>query len=215
MSVFKRKDWDRNDLLQLALYNEYVQKNEDGWFNVDEIISHISDLHRRLNKPEYDFQILEKRVNKDKDRRYIFNEDKTLLRISPDHIAPEYVEEELKTAGNIEIKQSVFEKNNLEFVKDEKRMLIVTSGDGKQWKFPYETNRVFYIDEKRFFMLVELKRYPALAVSAYLNKHTVLSNRYRMVFIDFPAVLNYIYAIDSMLSDFEDNTYKISIEQAQ
>ena len=86
MSVFKRKDWDRNDLLQLALYNEYVQKNEDGWFNVDEIISHISDLHRRLNKPEYDFQILEKRVNKAKDRRYIFNEDKTLLRISPDHI---------------------------------------------------------------------------------------------------------------------------------
>ena len=56
---------------------------------------------------------------------------------------------------------------------------------------------------------------PALAVSAYLNKHTKLSNRYRMVFIDFPAVLNYIYAIDSVLSDFEGNTYKISIEQVQ
>ena len=36
-----------------------------------------------------------------------------------------------------------------------------------------------------------------------------------MVFIDFPAVLNYIYAIDSVLSDFEGNTYKISIEQVQ
>ena len=64
-------------------------------------------------------------------------------------------------------------------------------------------------------MLVDLKRDPALAVSAYLNKHTKLSNRYRMVFIDFPAVLNYIYAIDSVLSDFEGNTYKISIEQVQ
>ena len=108
MSAFKRKDWDRNDLLQIVLYHDSIQKNENGWFNVDEIINHISGLHRGMNKPEYDFRMLEKRVNKDTDHRYIFNDDKTLLRISPDHIAPKYVEEELKTAGNIEIKQSVF-----------------------------------------------------------------------------------------------------------
>ena len=215
MSAFKRKEWDRNDLLQIVLYHDSIQKNEDGWFNVDEIINHISGLHRGMNKPEYDFRMLEKRVNKDTDHRYIFNDDKTLLRISPDHIAPKYVEEELKTAGNIEIKQSVFEKNSLEFVKDENRKLVVTSGDGSRWEFPYETNRIFYIDEKRFFMLVDLKRDPALAVSVYLNKHTKLSNQYRMIFLDFPAVLNYICAIDSVLSDFEGNTYKISIEQVQ
>ena len=214
MSVFKREEWDKNDLLQIVLYHEYVQKNEDGWFNVDEIINQISGLHRCMNKPEYDFRMLEKRVNKDKDHRYIFNDDKTLLRISPDHIAPEYVEEELKTARNIEIKQSVFEKYNLEFVKDENRKLVVTSGDGRRWQFPYETNRIFYIDEKRFFMLVELKSGPALAVSAYLHKHSKLSSQYRMIFLDFPAVLNYIFTIDSVLSDFEDNTFKISIEQA-
>ena len=216
MSVFKRKDWDRNDLLQIVLYNESVQRNEDGWFSVDEIISYISNLRRNghIKMPEFDFDFLEKRVDTDKDHRYIFNDDKTLLRISPDHIAPEYVEEELKFAGNIEIRPSVFKKNNLEFVKDENRKLVVTSGDGSRWEFPYETNRIFYIDEKRFFMLVE-KCGPALAVSAYLNKHTKLSYQYRMFFLDFPPVLNYIFAIDSVLSDYEGNTYKICIEQAQ
>ena len=144
--------------------------------------------------------------------RYIFNEDKTLLRISPDHISPKYVEEELKNAGTIKIKQSVFKKNNLEFVKDEIRKIIITSGNGRRWFFPYETNRIFYIDDKRFFMPVELTRGSAVAVSAYLNKHTKYSYQYRMAFIDFPAVLNYIHALNSELADYEGNTYRICIE---
>ena len=56
MSAFKRKDWDRNDLLQIVLYHDSIQKNENGWFNVDKIINHISGLHRGMNKPEYDFK---------------------------------------------------------------------------------------------------------------------------------------------------------------
>ena len=211
--ILKRKEWDRNDLLQIALYHDFIQKNEDGWFNVDEIINYISGIRRCQNKPEYDFQTLEKHVYNDVDHRYIFNEDKTLLRISPDHISPKYVEEELKNAGTIKIKQSVFKKNNLEFVKDETRKIIITSGNGRRWFFPYETNRIFYIDDKRFFMPVELTRGSAVAVSAYLNKHTKYSYQYRMAFIDFPAVLNYIHALNSELADYEGNTYRICIEQ--
>ena len=147
------------------------------------------------------------------DHRYLFNEDKTLLRISPDHIAPKYVEEELKTAGSIKIKQSVFKNNHLKYVKDEKRKIVITSGDEKRWEFPYETNRIFYIDDKRFFMPVELTRGSAVAVSAYLRKKTAA--QYRMVFVGFPAVLNYIFALDHELEDYEGNTFKFSVEQVQ
>lgn len=43
--ILKRKEWDRNDLLQIALYHDFIQKNEDGWFNVDEIINYISGMY--------------------------------------------------------------------------------------------------------------------------------------------------------------------------
>ena len=62
-------------------------------------------------------------------------------------------------------------------------------------------------------MPVELTRGSAVAVSAYLNKHTKYSYQYRMAFIDFPAVLNYIHALNSELADYEGNTYRICIEQ--
>lgn len=211
----KREEWDSNNLLQIVLYDDFIPRNEDGWFIVDEVISYISDFRRSslINISEFDFLTLKKLVDNDADHRYIFNEDKTLLRISPDHIAPKYVEEELKTAGNIKIKQSVFKKNDLKLVKDEMRKIVITSGAGRIWEFPYETNRLFYIDDKRFFILIELKEGYAVAVSAYLNKHTRLSKQYRMRLMDFPAVLNYIHSLDSELNDYEGNTYRISIEQ--
>lgn len=214
-NINKREEWDRNDFLQIVLYHDSIPKNEDGWFCVDEIISYISRLRQgcSIRMPEFDFQTLEKQVDNDEDHRYIFNEDKTLLRISPDHIAPKYVEEELKNSGNIKIKPSVFKKNNLEFVKDEKQKLVITSSDGRRWNFPYETNKIFYIDDKRFFMPVKFSRGSGVAVSAYFRKKTTF--QYRMVFVDFPAVLNYIFTPDAELVDYEGTTYKISIEQVQ
>lgn len=116
--------------------------------------------------PEYDFQTLENQVDNDVDHRYIFNEDKTLIRISPNHIAPKYVEEQLKTAENLKIELSVFEKNHLKFVKDENRKFVITSGDEQRWKFPYETNRIFYIDDKRFLMPVKSNAGHGTAVSS-------------------------------------------------
>ena len=212
-NIFKREEWDRNDFLQICLYQDFIQKDKDGWFGVDEIISNISNLRQTCRMSEYDFNALENQVDNDVDHRYLFNEDKTLLRISPDHIAPKYVEEELKTAGSIKIKQSVFKKNHLKYVKDEKRKIVITSGDEKRWEFPYETNRIFYIDDKRFFMPVELTRGSAVAVSAYLKKKTAA--QYRMVFVGFPAVLNYIFALGHELADYEGNTFKFSVEQVQ
>ena len=209
-NICKREEWDRNDFLQIALYHDFVQRDKDGWFRVEEVISYISDLHRICNLDQFDFQALQKKVDNDADNRYIFNEDRSLIRISPNHIAPKYVEEELKSAGDIKITQSVFKKNNLRFVKDEKRRFIINSDDGRRWEFPYETNRLFFIDDKRFFIPVELERGSGVAVSAYLGKKT--SFQYRMLFTSFPAVLNYIFAPDAELEDYEGNTYKISIE---
>ena len=171
-------------------------------------------IESRLDSLQNDnVQTLEKQVDNDEDHRYIFNEDKTLLRISPDHLAPKYVEEELKNSGNIKIKPFVFKKNNLEFVKDEKQKLVITASDGRRWNFPYETNKIFYIDDKRFFMPVKFSRGSGVAVSAYFRKKTTF--QYRMVFVDFPAVLNYIFTPDAELADYEGTTYKISIEQVQ
>ena len=40
-NIFKRKEWDRNDFLQICLYQDFIQKDKDGWFGVDEIISMV------------------------------------------------------------------------------------------------------------------------------------------------------------------------------
>ena len=45
-NIFKRTEWDRNDFLQICLYQDFIQKDKDGWFGVDEIISNISNLRQ-------------------------------------------------------------------------------------------------------------------------------------------------------------------------
>lgn len=140
-----RNEWDRNDWLTIVLYGDSIQCDEDGWFSVDEIIMYISKMEK------FDLQTLIMRVENDADHRYIFNEDRTLLRISPEHIAPKYVEEEMKTADNLKIEPSVFEFNMLPYVEDKQRQIVFTSSEGIRWQFPYETNKVFYLDKQRLF----------------------------------------------------------------
>lgn len=202
-----RNEWDRNDWLTIVLYGDSIQCDEDGWFSVDEIIRCISKM------VQFDLRALIMRVEGDADHRYIFNEDRTLLRISPEHIAPKYVEEEMKTAGDLKVEPSVFEINMLPYVEDRQRQIVFTSSDGSRWQFPYETNKVFYLDKQRFFMLVETDGRPALTVCAFLSKDR--RDQYRMLFRDFPDVLNYIFAVDSELVDYEGKQYRTSVEPVQ
>ena len=192
------------DYLSIALYKEIgVKHDQDGWFDVDEIISNMSLFGN------FDFRTLELIVNTDEDKRYIFSDDKTKLRINPEHLAPRNVEELLKTAGNLKIKRSAFIKNNLPFVKDKKRSIAVECSDGNVWKFPYVTNKIFVIDDKRFFTIGELDGKTLMSVSSYMAKR--IDCQYRMVFVDVPGVINNIFPIDAELSDYEDNIYKVSI----
>ncbi|MEE3352492.1 MAG: hypothetical protein VZR13_08790 [Saccharofermentanaceae bacterium] len=56
----------------------------------------------------------------------------------------------------------------LEFVTDDS-MLTITNDKGEKWEFPYETNKIFELDDgKRYVMLIEEKGYARLLASAFL-----------------------------------------------
>ena len=128
-----------------------------------------------------------------------------------DHRPPQTVEEAMKTADDVKIKRSIFRLHGLPFVKDKTRQVVITSDKGDVWKFPYRTNKVFYIDEKRFCMLLESHHIPMLAVSAYLSKNS--HYQYRMKMSYWPDVLNYFFTPDAELEDLEGITYKVRIEE--
>lgn len=92
---------------------------------------------------------------------------------------------------------------------DKTRQVVITSDKGDIWKFPYRTNKVFYLDEKRFFMLLESQHRPMLAVSAFLSKNSKYEYRMKMPY--WPDVLNYFYTSDAELCDCEGITYKVKI----
>lgn len=56
----------------------------------------------------------------------------------------------------------------LEFVTDDS-MLTITNDKGEKWEFPYETNKIFELDDdKRYVLLIEEKGYARLLASAFL-----------------------------------------------
>lgn len=203
------RDKDIYELISAVMYHEIsVCPDDDGWFNVEELLDHFAELKAAMNNIVIDRSCLEKIVESDKDNRFIFNDDKTLLRINTDHIAPKDVEEQLKTANRLNIKQSVFRKNHLPFKKDSERIIRISCSNGDAWSFGYETNKILFLDKKRFIMLVEYNDNPALVVSAYMSK---ASGKYRMKFVDMPMVINYIYPVEADILDYEGNSYRVSI----
>lgn len=204
--IITHKSIGPEDELSVVLYHGFEERDENGWFKVDDVISHLS-----RSKP-FDLQMLEQIVDNDEDHRYILSEDKTKIRISPEHPAPKVVEEEMKKADDIKISRSMFRIEGLSYVKDTNRKIVITSDDGGVWKFPYRTNKVFYIDEKHFFMLLEFSGgRPALAVCSYLTKNG--HYRYRMKIMDWPDVINYFFVLECELSDYEGRTYTVRVEQ--
>ncbi|MBR5425252.1 MAG: hypothetical protein IK106_01910 [Clostridiales bacterium] len=133
------------------------------------------------------------------------------LYVRSDHNPPASIEEAMKTVDDVKIDRPTFRLHGLPFVTDKTRQVVITSDKGDVWKFPYRTNKVFYIDEKRFFMLLESQHRPMLAVSAFLSKNA--KYEYRMKMSDWPDVLNYFFTSDAELSDCEGITYQVSIEE--
>jgi hypothetical protein len=36
-NISKCEEWDRNDFLQIVLYHDYIQRDKDGWFSVEQV----------------------------------------------------------------------------------------------------------------------------------------------------------------------------------
>ncbi len=83
----------------------------------------------------------------------------------------EYVIPSDEDVKNKRIDKRIFTDNHrdLPFVKDESN-LTITNDKGEKWEFPYETNRIFELDDdKRYVMLIEQNRYAMLLASDYLG----------------------------------------------
>lgn len=194
------------NFLEWYLYH-YINTDEclgeDGWFNAEELIRQFAERGFLLDLPD-----LELIANKDGDHRYIFNEDKSKLRISPEHPAPKKVEELMRTADSLKVKRSVFIENDLPYKKDRKRKIHVECSDGCCFDFPYQTNKIFYMDSKHFFMLTENHGDLMLAVSSYMTKDG--RYQYRTCYRGFPDVLNHLFMDSADLLDYEGKTYRVT-----
>lgn len=205
----KHKLSDDKSFLEFYLYY-YLEidecHGEDGWFNVEEIIKKFVSIGRLFDK-----STLELIVNNDEYHRYIFNEDKTKIRISQEHPAPEKVEKLMKTVDDLNVKRSAFILNILPFIKDKKRSIHVDCSNGDSFDFPYQTNKIFYMDKKHFFIYVIHHDAPMLAVSSYMCKD--LNYQYRMAFQGFPNVINNLFPDFAELVDFDGNVYTFTIRK--
>lgn len=177
---------------------------EDGWFNIKELFKYLATIGFLVDQDQ-----LETIVNKDEDHRYILSDDRTKLRISPEHPAPKYVEDELKDVDGLKIKKSAFIRNGLPFIKDKSLSILVSLSDGGSFTFPYATNKIFFMDKKHFFMLIEHKGDLMLAVSPYMMKDT--KYHWRMYIKDLPELINHYFSLNATLVDFEGISYKVTI----
>jgi len=178
---------------------------EDGWFNIEALFKYLATIGYLVDQDQ-----LETIVNKDGDHRYILSDDKTKLRVNPEHPAPKHVEDGLKNVDDLKIKRSAFMLSDLPFKKDRKRSILVSCSNGNSYSFPYETNKIFFMDKKRFFMLIEEKGCLMLAVSPYMTKN--LDKRWRMYIKALPELINNYFSFDAVLVDFDGISYKVTIE---
>ncbi len=65
----------------------YIELDEHGWAEVDQLIEGIKRTGKRINR-----ELLEEIVRTDNKQRYSFNEDKTLIRANQGHSIPVDVE---------------------------------------------------------------------------------------------------------------------------
>ncbi len=206
----KKSSYSVTTFLEYYLYH-YLGTDEchdvDGWFDTEKLIADIKNYGFYFDMPTLEL------IFENEDGRYYFNSDKSKFRIAPEHPAPRNVEELLKTAGEIKIKRHVFAENKLPFIKDKKRAIKADCSNGDSYRFTFETNKVFRIDEKRFLMLIEFHGEPMLAVSPYMLKDG--KDRYRMIIPKLPQVINYLVPADVELTDYEGRVYKVTIVDAE
>ena len=194
--------------MDLYLYkdpNTVEFRDEDGWLDLEELIKRLAEIGYVLDMP-----MVEYIVNNDKDHRYILSDDKTKIRTSPDHPAPGYVEEALADPDGLKIKRSVFLMNMLKYKKDKKSIIHVECSNGDTFDFPYQTNKIFFLDKKHFFMvIIDRHDNEMLAVSSYMTREG--AHHYRMAIKGFPSAINNLYPDYADLLDYDGNIYRVKI----
>ena len=205
----KRSDKTVASHLEWFLYHHLQTddyRDEDGWFNTEAILKHLERIGFLSN-----IQQLESIVNNDEDHRYILSDDKTKIRTSPDHPAPKYVEQALEENNELNIKRSVFVMSKLQFKKNKKQSIHVECSNGDRFDFPYQTNKVFFMDKKHFFMLIENHDEPLLAVSSYMSRDGTY--HYRTAIKGFPRAINNLFPDYADLLDYDGNVYRVTIQR--
>lgn len=205
----KRSDKTVASHLEWFLYHHIETDDcryEDGWFNTEAILKHLEKIGFLS-----DIQQLESIVNNDEDHRYILSDDKTKMRTSPEHPSPKYVEQALEIVDELKIKKSVFVLSKLPFKKDKKRSIHVECSNGDSFDFPYQTNKVFFIDKKHFFMLIENHDDPMLAVSSYMSRDGTY--HYRTAIKGFPRAINNLFTDYADLLDYDGNVYRVTFRK--
>ena len=207
----RRSDKTVESHLEWYLYHHLETDDcryEDGWFSTEDILKHLERIGFLS-----DLAQLESIVNNDEDHRYILSDDKTKIRTSSEHPAPKYVEQALEIVDKLKIKRSVFVRSALPFKKDKKRSIHVECSNGDSFDFPYQTNKVFFMDKKHFFMFIENKEEPMLAVSSYMSRDGTY--HYRTAILGFPRAINNLYPDFADLLDYDGNVYRVTYKKAE
>jgi hypothetical protein len=102
----------------------------------------------------------------------------------------------------------------LEFVTDDS-MLTITNDRGEKWEFPYETNKIFELDDdKRYVMLIEEKGYARLLTSAFLAEKESARFSYPGLIPQFFRFVN-AFDPDCIFEDREGVIYTATVRKGK
>lgn len=113
----------------------------------------------------------------------------------------------------IVIGREVFEENRLPYLSDDKKIIRVQYMKGNYWLFKFSTNTPFFIDDKRFFMVVLDNGKLHLLTSSFLAAD--VENQIRTFYLKMPDDFSAVYSIGygrTVIVDIEGDRYEFSIE---
>ena len=118
---------------------------------------------------------------------------------------------------NIHIDESTFtisEQMKLEFVTDDSKLTVKNTA-GESWEFPYETNRIFELDdEKRYVMLIEEHGYARLLASDYLAARESARLSYPGLTPDYFSFRN-VFDPDCVFEDRDGVVYTATVRKGK
>lgn len=120
--------------------------------------------------------------------------------------------EEDRIARKLDKRLFTDNSRKLPFVNREDKKLVITCDSGERWEIPYETNKIFDLDEdKRYVMLLEYADSPVILGSEYLSVLPSVRNSYPGL---TPDLFSFVGAFrpDCKMKDKSGNEYTVAVE---